>query len=441
MVERVSLAYVYLWGELIGVTTWDAERDLATFEYDRAFLDKGWDIAPLLMPLEDARRGDGIYAFPGPSRETYLGLPGLLADSLPDKFGNRVIDAWMNRQGITAADFNPIERLCYTGRRGTGALEFAPLINKAIDQPIPVEIAELVALAQTITSDRKGLQVDINADERMSQEALTDILRVSTSAGGNRPKAVIGLNDEGHVLSGQLDLPPGYCHWLLKFDGVDDLELGKPQNYGRREYAYHLMASAAGIDMNECRLLEENGRAHFMTLRFDRQPDNGKIGKVHMQTLCGIAHYDFNMAGAYSYEQAFTIMRQLRLPKSDAIQQYRRMLFNVLARNQDDHTKNVAFLMNRHGDWSLSPAYDVTYAADPANHWLSRHQMTINGKRDGFRVRDLVTVGESIGVKKPGELIDEIREVVSRWPDYAAEARLPADDTRKIAKAHRLSIA
>ena len=441
MVERVSLAYVHLWGELIGATTWDTDRDLATFEYDRAFLDRSLDIAPLQMPLQDARRGDGIYTFAGLNRETYLGLPGLLADSLPDKFGNRVIDAWMNRQGITAADFNPIERLCYTGRRGTGALEFAPLINKAIDQPIPVEIAELVSLAQTITSDRKDLQVDIGADERMSQEALLDILRVSTSAGGNRPKAVIGLNDEGHVLSGQLDLPPGYSHWLLKFDGVDDLELGKPQNYGRREYAYYLMATDAGIDMNECRLLEEHGRAHFMTRRFDRRQTNAGVEKVHMQTLCGIAHYDFNMAGAYSYEQAFTVMRQLRLPKSDAIQQYQRMVFNVLARNQDDHTKNIAYLMNRDGDWSLSPAYDVTYAADPANQWLSRHQMTINGKRGDFTLRDLVTVGESIGVRKPGEHVAQIKEVIGRWTDYAAAAGLPADDTRRIGKAHRLDIA
>jgi len=446
MIKRVSLAWVRLWGQPIGAVAWDGERDLATFEYDRDFLNTKLDVAPLHMPVDDALRGDGIYAFPALDRETYMGLPGLLADALPDKFGHRIIDAWLARNGIAATDFSPIERLCYTGRRATGALEFAPTLNTRIEQSTPVEIAELVALAQAVTADRGTLDVDLRNDDANDRDALLDIMRVGTSAGGNRPKAVIAINATGHVVSGQLDAPPGYTHWILKFDGVDDIELGSPQGYGRIEYAYHLMARAAGIEMTDCRLLEEHGRAHFMTRRFDREPtDPGPgpsqdVGKLHMQTLCGIAHYDFNNAGEYGYEQAFTVMRRLRLPQADAVQQFRRMAFNVIARNQDDHTKNIAFLMDRTGQWSLSPAYDLTYSHNPAGRWTHQHQMSVNGKRDNFTCADLLAVGDSIGIRNAGEIIAEVVDAVAAWPEHARAAGVPADRGAAIAASHRLDL-
>jgi len=440
VIRRVSLASVRLWDRLVGAVAWDAERELATFEYDRDFLGERLDISPIHMGVQDARRGDGIYAFPALNHDTYMGLPGLLADALPDKFGHRIIDAWLARNGIAAADFSPIERLCYTGRRATGALEFAPTLTAGIEASTPVEVAELVMLAQAVTADRSGLDVALTDDATADREALLDILRVGTSAGGNRPKAVIAMNDEGHVVSGQLDAPPGYEHWILKFDGVDDIELGSPRGYGRIEYAYHLMALDAGVTMNECRLHEENGRAHFMTRRFDRAPAGDGAGKIHMQTLCGIAHYDFNLAGEYGYEQAFTVMRRLRLPQSDTVQQFRRMVFNVVARNQDDHTKNIAFLMNDTGQWSLSPAYDVTYSHNPAGQWTNQHQMSINGKRDGFALADLVQVGDSIGIHKPVEVVGEIVDVVSRWPTYASRAGVSDRRSAEIAKSHRLEL-
>ncbi|MFQ5634789.1 MAG: type II toxin-antitoxin system HipA family toxin [Gammaproteobacteria bacterium] len=436
MIRRASLAWVRLWDRLVGAVAWDAARGLGTFEYDRDFLGENLDIAPLHMPVEDALGGDGIYSFASLDRDTYMGLPGLLADALPDKFGHRIIDAWLARNGIAVDDFSPIERLCYTGRRATGALEFAPTLNTGIDEPMPVEIAELVAIAQAVTADRRSLDVELAQDERRGRDALLDILRVGTSAGGNRPKAVIAMSEAGHVLSGQLDAPPGYDHWILKFDGVDDIELGSPRGYGRIEYAYYLMARSAGITMTECRLLEENGRAHFMTRRFDRHGAD----KIHMQTLCGIAHYDFNQAGAYGYEQAFTVMRRLRLPQSDSVQQFRRMVLNVVARNQDDHTKNIAFLMDRSGTWALSPAYDFTYSHNPAGRWTNQHQMSINGKRDGFALADLVAVGESIGIARPDRIVADIVDVVSRWPVFAAEAGIEPERAAAIGAQHRLSL-
>jgi serine/threonine-protein kinase HipA len=436
MIERASLAWVRLWDRVVGAVAWDEANAIATFEFDRDFLGENLDIAPIHMSLVDAQRGDAIYAFPALNRETFMGLPGLLADALPDRFGNNIIDAWLARNGIAPDDFSPLERLCYTGRRATGALEFAPTLNARIEESTPVEIAELVSLAQSVTSDRASLDTELGADSHGDRDALLDILRVGTSAGGNRPKAVIAINEAGHVLSGQLDAPPGYDHWILKFDGVDDIELGSPKGYGRIEYAYYLMARDAGIAMTECRLHEENGRAHFMTRRFDR--DTG--GKLHMQTLCGVAHYDFNAAGAYAYEQAFTVMRRLRLPQSDTVEQFRRMVFNVVARNQDDHTKNIAFLMGRDGRWSLSPAYDVTYSHNPAGVWTNRHQMTVNGKRDEFAAEDLIVVGDALGISRPADIVAEIVAVVADWPRYARDAGVDADRAAAIGATHRLDL-
>lgn len=437
MVEKVDTALVRLWGDDVGAVTWLADRGYGLFEYDPAFLQKNLDVAPVHMEIAKARQGETLFSFPALNRETFLGLPGLLADALPDKFGNAIIDTWLARNGRDSKDFNPVERLCYTGRRGMGALEFNPAVSRGLDEAVPVEVNELARLARKITEERFSLDTHLGPDRETTNEAITDIIRVGTSAGGARPKAVIGMDDQGHVISGQADLPAGYDYWILKFDGVSDLELGAPKGYGRIEYAYYLMARAAGIVMSECRLLEEQGRAHFMTRRFDRE----KGQKVHMLSLCGMAHYDFNMAGVYGYEQAFAVMRTIKLSKAAAIQQFRRMVFNIVARNQDDHTKNIAFLMGQDGKWRLAPAFDVTYSHNPAGRWTNRHQMTINGKRDHFRLADLIQVGESISLPKSREIIQEIIEVVSAWPKYADLAGLSPERTKEIGGYHRLDLA
>ena len=434
MVSKVDTATVALWGESVGAVAWLADQGVGIFEYDPAFLKKGLDIAPIHMSLEDARHGDGLFSFAALNKDTFLGLPGMLADALPDKFGNSIIDAWLARQGRNSADFSPVERLCYTGQRSMGALEFTPAVIGNLDVSVPVELSELVGLAQEIMQERKGLEVNLGENERDNADAVLDILRVGTSAGGARPKAVIAMDAHGNVRSGQTEAPEGYDYWILKFDGVSDLELGEPKGFGRIEYAYYLMAKAAGIEMTECRLLEEQGRAHFMTRRFDRVGGQ----KRHMQSLCGIAHYDFNMSGAYSYEQAFTVMRQLRLSKVDAAEQYRRMVFNIVARNLDDHTKNIAFLMEPDGQWFLSPAYDVMYAHNPAGKWTNQHQMSANGKRDHFTREDLVTVAESISLKKPEAIIDEVANAVEQWPVFAKEASVKPAVIEEIRGNHRI---
>ncbi|MCW8986690.1 MAG: type II toxin-antitoxin system HipA family toxin, partial [Gammaproteobacteria bacterium] len=417
--------------------SWLDDKAYSIFEYAPSFLKKGLDISPLHMSIDDALNGDGRFSFPSLNKDTYLGLPGLLADALPDKFGNSIIDAWLTRNGRDSASFSPVERLCYTGKRGMGALEFSPPAIEKYDESVSVEIAELVKLAQDIMNERKGLSAQLGHTEHENAEAILDILRVGTSAGGARPKAVIAMNAQGEVMSGQTEAPEGYDYWLLKFDGVTDLELGEPRGYGRIEYAYYLMAKEAGITMSESRLLQEKGRAHFMTKRFDRL--NGE--KLHMQSLCGIAHYDFNMVGAYSYEQAFEVMRKLRLSKAEATQQYRRMLFNIIARNQDDHTKNISFLMNREGEWTLSPAYDVTYSHNPAGKWTNQHQMSVNGKRDHFSREELISTGESISISKPGDIIDEVLAAVDQWMEFADQAGVKKDVSLEIKKQHRMGLA
>ena len=433
MVNKVDTAYVRLWNMLVGAVSWDPERDFATFEYDQKFLEKGLDLAPLKMPIAGARRGATTFEFRTLPKRTYRGLPGMLADALPDRFGNRIIDAWLARQGRTPDSFSSVERLCYTGKRAMGALEFSPIMNTAIEQSVPVEVSELVNLAQKVTNERSQLKGNF---KQGAAETILNIIRVGTSAGGIRPKAVIALNDKtNEVRSGQVGVPDGFDYWILKFDGVEDKSLGDPAGYGRIEFAYHKMAVSAGIKMTECRLLEEHGRAHFMTRRFDRTKKNGKL---YMQTLCAIAHFDFNDPGSYSYEQAFQIMRELRLPYSDAEQQFRRMVFNAVARNQDDHTKNVTFLMDKNSKWFLSPAYDVIYAHNPTGDWTSRHQMSINGKRDDFVRDDLLSIGREMNIKSCAAIIDEIVEVVSNWPRYAKDAEVKASQIRAIGNTHRL---
>lgn len=428
--KPVDTCKVYLWDRFVGAVAWI--NGVGRFEYSDEFLKAGLDISPITMPLEDAYPGE-TYEFNSLNRETFKGLPGLLADSLPDKFGNAVIDQWLASQGRAPSEFSPIERLCYIGRRGMGALEFRPAVDGKLEKSEKLDLPDLVEITQSIMDSRGEFRAEIGDGEKANQDAITSILQVGTSAQGARPKAVIAMNDKGEVRSGQVQAPEGFDYWILKLDGVSDLELGEPKGYGRIEYAYHLMAKAAGIEMSECRLLEENGRAHFMTKRFDRV--GGR--KLHMLSLCGMAHYDFNMPGAHSYEQAFAAMRKLALSKLEAEQQFRRAVMNVLSRNQDDHTKNIAFLMDETGEWRLSPAYDVTYAHNPKGQWTNQHQMSLSGKRDGFTLADLLALGESISLKNAREVVAEVEEAVARWPDFAEEAGVSEAIADEIKGHHR----
>lgn len=416
-----TVAEVKLWGRTIGAVSLEDGAEVAAFEYDHVFAQSGVEVSPLTMPLSDR-----VYRFPELSRQTFHGLPGLLADSLPDNFGNVLINAWLATQGRLPESFNAVERLCYIGARGMGALEFAPALGPAARRATEIRIDKLVELASEVLTRRNGLSASF-ADEH-KEESLKDILRVGTSAGGARAKAVIAWNPSTHeVRSGQVDAGEGFEYWLLKFDGVrgnKDKELDDPQGYGAIEYAYCKMAAEARIAMSECRLLEENGRRHFMTRRFDRLPGGGKL---HMQSLCALAHYDFNMAGAYSYEQALLVIRRLGLPMSAIEEQFRRMAFNIIARNQDDHVKNIAFLMDKSGAWSLSPAFDMTYSFNPSGAWTASHQMTLNGKRDNFTLDDFRACAKTASMKRgrAETIVREVHASVSRWRDYAEEVGVP----------------
>lgn len=431
-----TLAEVRLWGRTIGAVTLEDGRDYAAFQYEPTFAGSGIEVSPVTMPL-----GNAVYEFPALPRNSFNGLPGLLADSLPDRFGNALIDAWLATQGRSPGSFNAVERLCYTGTRGMGALEFAPNIGPRPQRARTIEIDALVRLASEVLLHRDSLQASF-AGKRRAQ-ALQDILRVGTSAGGARAKAVIAWNPaSGEVRSGQIEAGSGFEYWLLKFDGVagnKDKELEDPQGYGAIEYAYYLMATAAGITMPECRLLEENQRRHFMSRRFDRGAGGEKL---HMQSLGALAHFDYNNAGAHAYEQAFLVMRQLDLPMAEVEQQFRRMVFNVIARNQDDHVKNIAFLMDKAGRWSLSPAFDMTYSYNPAGSWTAQHQMTINGKRDGFTMGDLRACAHSALMKRgrAEAITEEVRAVAAHWPEYADRAGVPAAWRAQIQRHHRLTL-
>jgi serine/threonine-protein kinase HipA len=386
------------------------------------------------MPLQSVSKGT-IFQFQAIPKETYQGLPGLLADALPDRFGGQLIDIWLASQGRARNSMNPVERLCYQGNRGMGALEFAPAIKQEKDTTKNLEIGDLVALS------KKALELKTELNTAISQteaEALMDIVKVGTSAGGARAKAVIAYNPlTKEVRSGQVVAPEGFEHWLIKFDGVTNEQLSDPKGYGRIEFAYYKMAIACGINMTESKLLEEGGRAHFMTKRFDRLPKNQKL---HMQTLCGLCHYDYNNPNAYAYEQAFQAMRELRLPYTDAEQLYLRMVFNVIARNQDDHTKNISFLMDNSGKWKLSPAYDVTYAYNPENKWIARHQMSVNGKREGIDQSDLLNVAKQMNIKKPKDIIAQVKETVSNWKHFAQEAQMPERQALDLEKTFLLGL-
>ncbi|WP_108804314.1 type II toxin-antitoxin system HipA family toxin [Aquimarina sp. Aq107] len=427
----VDVIKITLWGKELGALSWDNDKKYASFEYFPEFLNNDWEVSPIHMPLGTSEKR--IYSFPRLNEDTYKGLPGMLSDVLPDDFGNRLIDQWLLLNNISKTEFTPLDRLCYIGSRGMGALEFQPARNLGNKVASNVVIDKLVILAQKVLDSRE--QIELNIDET---EHLNELIKVGTSAGGQRAKAIIAYNSKtSEIKSGQTDVPEGFEHYLFKFDGVNDVSLGDPHGYGKIEYAYYLMALDCGIEMEHSQLFKEHDRAHFMTKRFDRLPNNKKL---HMQTLCSLAHFDYKSPGAYSYENAFDIMRQLRLPHRDAIQLYKRMLLNVIARNQDDHTKNISFLMDELGVWKLAPAYDITYSYNPTGIWTSMHQMSINGKRNDFTISDLLTVGNKISYKNSKTEIQQVLDVVANWSYYANKAGIPSKQANKLQQAFRMNL-
>jgi serine/threonine-protein kinase HipA len=432
----MSEARVRLWGRTIGAVLLDEGERTSIFQYTPEFARSGIQVSPLTMPLRVEP-----YTLPELPYVSFRGLPGMLADSLPDKFGNAVVDAWLSRQGREAASVDAVERLCYVGTRGMGALEFEPAAG-----PEPggedIEISELVELAGKILAERDGFATTLSSGNE--EHGLLEILSVSSSAGGARAKALIAWNPEtDEVRSGQIDTAAGFEQWLLKFDGVggnrDKERFDDPEGYGAVEYGYALMATAGGIEMSACRLFPENGRRHFMTRRFDRPAGSGKL---HMQSLAALRHYDFNDPRAYSYEQALLTIRKLGLPMAAVEQQFRRMAFNLIARNQDDHVKNIAFLMDRAGNWSLSPAFDLTHSHRPDGRWTARHQMSVNGKRDGFDREDLLACADAASMQRgrAGTIVDEVAAAVARWAEFADRAGVPPRQAEAIGAEHRLAL-
>ncbi|MBO5951066.1 MAG: type II toxin-antitoxin system HipA family toxin [Fibrobacteraceae bacterium] len=418
---------VKLWGTTIGALSQENDN-FASFEYNPDFVRSGIEPAPITMPV----RAGVIYRFPNLSSATFHKLPGLFVDSIPDKFGNKIIDQWLTQNGREPGSFSALERLCYTGSRGMGALEFFPAIHSNIIESEPLEIERLRALAANILDQRKKIKVKLREKEIFEQ-----IIKVGTSAGGARAKVLIAYNEATNtVLSGQVRAPEGFGYWLLKFDDIEnnrDKENADPAGFGALEYTYSEIAKEAGIQMTECRLLEDGNHRHFMTRRFDRT-ENGN--KLHYQSLTAIAHYDFNIAGAYSYEQAFIVAKRIGLTMTDIEQMYRRAVFNICARNQDDHTKNIGFLMDKRGHWKLAPAFDVTYAYNPNGHWTGTHQMTFNGKRENFTLEDFKTVAKNAGLVQGRykRILEQVQDSLATFKKRAKTNDVPKNLIQEVEK-------
>ena len=414
----ITTAFVKIWDTLVGAVAWDEESRLASFEYDENFISKGWELAPIKMPLTSNKT---IFNFPdlrtkNDQYNTFKGLPGLLADVLPDKYGNQLINTWLAQNGRPIDSMNPVETLCFIGSRGMGALEFEPAQFMTIQSVFDIEMNGLIQAAQQMLQSRSSFHTNFAKNEL---QAMRDILKIGTSAGGARPKAVIAFNEKtNEIKSGQGITPDGFEQWLIKLDGVSDAQFGSSTGYGRVEMAYYEMASACGIHMKESKLLEENDRAHFMTKRFDR---TGTNTKHHVQTFCAMEHFDFNEVNSFSYEQLFQTMRKLRLPYPQAEQMFRRMVFNVASRNCDDHTKNFSFTLKKDQQWELSPAYDLCHAYRPDSIWVSQHALSVNGKRKDIKKSDLLRIAESMNIKKAKAIIHFISDVVSEWPSFASK--------------------
>ncbi|MDE6459908.1 MAG: type II toxin-antitoxin system HipA family toxin [Paramuribaculum sp.] len=413
----------------MGSVRWDRSRNTASFEYADNFLDKGLEPSPILMPVRYGR----VYSFADIGRETFKGLPGLLADSLPDTYGRALFDQWLALTGRQSE--NAVESLCFLGKRCMGALEFEPAYDTPYSENIKIELDSLVNVTSEALAKKEEFGTNFSTDKK---SAIAEIVRLGTSAGGQRAKAIIAYNKEtGEVRSGQINAPEGFDYYIIKLDGVtSEAGFRETQNFGRLEYSFYCLVKECGIEMSECNLIEENGRAHFLTKRFDRVDGE----KIHMQTLCGLAHYDYRMPRAYSYEQAFNIMRALRLPYSQAQEMFRRMVFNVIVRNQDDHTKNISFLMDKSGKWKLSPAYDMGFAYNPKGGWTSQHQMSINGKYDDITRTDLLEFARRNNIKEAAEIIDSVKDYASRWHIIAKNCGVPQSIIDTIFPEMKLSI-
>lgn len=425
MYKPVQAIEVRIWGKTVGAVAMVPNLGYYAFEYDSTFVKSGIELAPLTMPLAEAREP---FVFANLPELSFKRLPALVADALPDDFGNALIDAWMASKGIDHNQITPLDRLAYMGKRGMGALEFKPARTPAIASSTAIKLSRLVESA------RQAVHGELGGDH-LAKAALAQIIQVGTSAGGARAKAAIAWNPKtSEIRPGQFDIEPGFEHWLLKFDGMGaDRELGGSQDYGRIEYAYYRMARAAGITMSACRLFEENGRAHFMTRRFDRDANR----KHHLQSLCAMAHLDYKQKATHDYSQFLQTVVRLGLGYTALEEGFRRMVFNVMAVNCDDHTKNISFMLREGGQWELSPAYDVTYAYNPAGEWTRQHLMAINGRFNGIVQADLLAVADRFGIGTASRIIRQVREAVAGWPDFASEARVNEVETRRILEHHR----
>jgi len=426
----METAFVKIWDETVGAIAWDNSSGFARFEYEPKFKELNWDLAPVTMPIASDKKQ---FSFPelrknkNSLHDTFKGLPGLLADALPDNYGNQLMNIWLAQQGRPQNSFNPVEMLCFIGKRGMGALEFEPSTIKENIRTFSVELDSLVNIAQRMLATKEAFHTNLQKED---ENALMEILKIGTSAGGARPKAVIAYNEKtGEVKSGQTRVPQGFEHWLIKLDGVSAVQLGESNGFGRVEMAYCNMARACGIDMMTSKLIEENGRAHFMTKRFDRE---GADIKHHIQTFCAIKHFDFNHVTSFSYEQLFQTMRELKLSYPDAEQMFRRMVFNVIGRNCDDHTKNFSFRMKEGQRWELAPAYDVCHAYRPDSEWVSQHALSVNGKRKNIQKSDLLEIGKSIKCKNADQIIQDINHEISRWKIYADEVGVKSSIKNEI---------
>jgi serine/threonine-protein kinase HipA len=424
-VKSTQVLEVVVWDKRVGALAADPRLGCYVFAYDPAWKRTAVELAPLTMPLDDRRR---VFAFPGLPEGTYNRLPAMVADALPDDFGNALIDAWMAERGVAKSEITALDRLAYMGKRGLGALEFRPARGAHSESAVPLAMQSLVEEARRLVSG------SFHGD-REAQAALANIIRVGTSAGGARAKAVIAWNPRtDEIRSGQFEAAPGFEHWLLKFDGVGrDVELGTGADYGRIEYAYHRMALAAGIEMEPCRLLEENGRAHFMTRRFDREVVEGAAVKHHLQTLCAMDQLDFRQRATHSYSQLFMAIARLKLGDAATGQAFRRMAFNVMARNCDDHTKNFSFRLKQGGMWELAPAYDLIHAYNPRGAWTYQHLMSVNGKFDGIARADLLVEADRFGVRRPLDMLADVRMALASWAEFAGEAGLSAKTADRVA--------
>lgn len=414
--KPVNVVEVRMWGKRVGAVANDPTKDYFAFEYDPKWVRAGIELAPLQMPLSMANQP---FIFTGLPQETFQRLPAMLADALPDRFGNALINAWMADKGVPADRITALDRLAYMGKRSMGALEFKPTRGSNTSSATALQLGKLVDAA------RMALEGSFK-NEVLTKTTLSQIIQVGTSAGGARAKATVAWNPKTDELrAGQFDVPEGFEHWILKFDGLkDDSSLGETKGFGRTEYAYYLMAEAAGVDMAPCRLLTENDRAHFMTKRFDREGNT----RIHMQSLCAMDHLDYKQTGVHSYRQLFNVMMRLELGKDAMRQMLRRLVFNTMAVNWDDHTKNFAFLLRENGKWELTPAYDICFAYDPTNRWINQHQMSINGKFLGITREDIHILAEKIGISREVPIvIKAVGEAIARWDEFATIAGVPQE--------------